>query len=171
MNKNTSLLAFLIVLCLLQSCASSSNEETIATQQGGSARALHDRGNAKSVQKDFRGAAVDFTAALALSPDRHEFYISRGHARSHFDPDGAIQDYSSAIRLQPRSAHAFRGMAFVKHKNGDARGALADCNQSIGIDPTIGHTYYVRYCCRRDLGDLVGAQADLEKYEELKARR
>ncbi len=133
--------------------------------------ALYERGMRKYGQMDYRGATADHTAALTFSPDRFEFYISRGHAKAEFDFEASVEDYTHAIRLNPNAAHAFRGRAYAKQKNGDAAGALADCNQSIKIDPTIEHTYFVRYCAKKDLGDSVGAQADLKKYEELRPKR
>ncbi len=57
------------------------------------------------------------------------------------DYDRAIADYSEAIRLDPKHAHAFNGRGSVWSVKQDYDQALADYSEAIRLDPTSAHAF------------------------------
>jgi TonB family protein len=78
------------------------------------------------------------------------------------DLDGAIADYSEAIRLDPLLADARYNRGLARYGKGDLEGAMADITTSISISPTAQAFYSLgRLKARKD--DLVGAIADFSQ--------
>ena len=78
------------------------------------------------------------------------------------DFDGAITEYTEAIKLDPdyRSAYYTRGLLYKKKKEFDL--AIADFTEAIRIDPNEGEFYCSRGEARVFKGDNVLAISDLE---------
>jgi tetratricopeptide (TPR) repeat protein/S1-C subfamily serine protease len=73
----------------------------------------------------------------------------------------AIQEFSRAIRLNPRYQYAYFMRAIVYEQVREFRKSLADYDQSIRIDPKISRTYYNRALLKQiKLNDTKGALAD-----------
>ena len=51
------------------------------------------------------------------------------------DKQGAIDDYTQAIKINPNYAQAYYGRGFVRNELRDKQGAIDDYNQAIKINP------------------------------------
>lgn len=101
-----------------------------------------------------------YTETIRIQPDFASAFINRGNARrAKGDIEGALQDYSDAIRIQP-DADAFMNRGLMCHDQGDLNGALLDFNKAIYLNPEDSDAFYNRGNTRRDLGDLGGALSD-----------
>ena len=86
---------------------------------------------------------------------------SRGTARlAKGDLDGAIQDYSEAIRLKPDYADSFNGRGVARHDKGDLDGAIQDYSEAIRLKPDYSIAFDNRGTARHVKGDLDGAIQD-----------
>ena len=97
-----------------------------------------------------------------------DFLASGNKKCSESDFEGAITDYSQAIRLKPDFAEAYNSRGKVKAFLGDIQGALADYNQAIRLKPDYAQAYYNRGNAKDDLGDKQGAIADYNQAISLK---
>ncbi len=109
----------------------------------------------------------------ASSPFRQmsaEEFSSRGFQKfGKGDYQGAIADYTQAIKLNPDDDGAFHGRALSRYQLGDKRGAFSDYTQAIKLkklklDSTIdfgfAYLYRGRGDIRSELGDKLGAIED-----------
>ena len=73
---------------------------------------------------------------------------------------GAIDDYTLAIKINPNYAKAYYNRGYVRKDLGDKQGAIDDYNQVIRINPNYAGAYNNRGNVRKDLGDKPGAIED-----------
>jgi hypothetical protein len=75
-------------------------------------------------------------AAPAVTEDQltAQEYFERAYARAAEDPEGAIAEYSKAIRLNPKYVVAFNNRAIARRQIGDLEGARADERQAIRLE-------------------------------------
>jgi len=109
----------------------------------------------------------------ASSPDltMADAFLDRGIARADLnDSRGAINDYSQALRLQPRyfEAHFDRGLAELDI--GDNQQAIADLSVAIRLKPD-GDAYLNRGAAYARSGDLTSAIADFSQVTRLMPKR
>ena len=84
------------------------------------------------------------------------------------DIEGAIADYTEAIRLNPNYPQAHNKLGIIRARNlKDYPAAKADFDRAIEINPNHGHAYYNRARVREFLEDKPGAIADYNKAAEL----
>ena len=84
------------------------------------------------------------------------------------DIEGAIADYTEAIRLNPNYAKAHNKLGIIRARNlKDYPAAKAAFDRAIEINPNYGDAYYNRARVREFLEDKDGAIADYHKAAEL----
>jgi tetratricopeptide (TPR) repeat protein len=90
-------------------------------------------------------------------------YQNRGNARGNAgDRDGAIADFSEAIRLNPECGLCYAGRALVWHNKFDYEKAYADFDRALQLEPANPRIYYMRGSVLRDNGEYDRALADAE---------
>lgn len=93
-----------------------------------------------------------------------ELYVDQGNELAKVgDYDGAVDEYSEAIRLNPRIAIAYHDRGFAYFMLGQLRRAIEDFNDAIRLDPGHVYTYHNRGLAYDMLGMQIEAIADFEK--------
>jgi tetratricopeptide (TPR) repeat protein len=92
---------------------------------------------------------------------------SGGQKLADNDNDGAIADFTEAIRLDPTNAEAYKGRGDAKEANGDDGGAISDYDRVIQLEPTNADAYKDRGEAKQAKGDNDGAIADSNRAIEL----
>ena len=82
--------------------------------------------------------------------------------------DGAIDDFSTAIHLNPKFARAWYNRGSQTGQKGDVEAAMADFNKAIELNPQYAEAYNNRAMVRSQKCDWEGAIADCTKAIELK---
>jgi tetratricopeptide (TPR) repeat protein len=127
-----------------------------------------------------------------MEPENAETYFLRGH--THYDyaiqlsldltgqppeavpflPDEvvaemelAVDDYGSAIELDPQYAKAYNNRGNAYASLGSLEQALADYERALGLDESLDLTYFNRGVINYQLQNYEAAIADLEMYLEL----
>jgi len=91
-------------------------------------------------------------------------YYQRGSALYRKgDFNGAIANFSEALRHDPKYVNAYSYRGEARRSNGDLDGAIADLDQAIRLDPTSANVYNTRASALRDKGDLDGAIAGYDQ--------
>jgi tetratricopeptide (TPR) repeat protein len=95
-----------------------------------------------------------------------EFY-EEGKKYSVENADKAIDNYSKAIKINPKFAKAYnnRGIAYIWKKQYDL--AIADFNKAIELDPKNGKAYNNRAIVYSYQGETDKARQDLHKAQSL----
>lgn len=108
------------------------------------------------------GACTTASQSASWSaPGLAEIFINRGTAyQITQDLDGALADYSQAIRLNPEAAVAFYDRGLVYADRGDLDRAIADYSKAIRIDPKFASAFSYLGDAYRRKGDLDRAIAD-----------
>jgi hypothetical protein len=90
-------------------------------------------------------------------------FVNRGAARQdRGDLQGALADYASALRIDPRSVDAYTSRGKLLHEKGDSAGAMSDYNEAIAIDSRDYEAYNNRASLKLDRRDWDGALADVD---------
>ncbi len=87
--------------------------------------------------------------------------------RKNGDIQGAIDDYTKAIEIDPKYVDAYNNRGNARSTLGDKQGAIADYNKAIELNPTYARAYSNRGLARADLGDKQAAIVDYNKAIEL----
>jgi len=96
-----------------------------------------------------------------MSPQ--DFYVRAVEKALDKDYQGAVEDYTQAIDLNPEFVEAYIKRGATRYKLGDAREALKDCNQALRINPDLAPAYYYQGRARYRLGYT---QAAIEAYTQ-----
>ena len=76
------------------------------------------------------------------------------------DYQGAIDDWSKVIEVNPQEVDAYYNRGIAKDKLGDHQGAIADYTKVIEINPEYASAYNNRGYSKDEVGDYQGAIAD-----------
>ncbi len=107
----------------------------------------------------FSGLKKLFTPSLSAND-----YFDRAHEKQNRgDKQGAITDYSEAIRLNPNYAQAYNNRGLAKNNIGNRQGAILDYNEAIRLNPKYSLAYYNRGLVKYKLEDKHGSIADYNK--------
>ena len=97
-----------------------------------------------------------------------EEYINRGiERRDSNNYNGAISDFTAAIRIKPDFDFAYYQRAYAKEKLKDYYGAIKDLSKAIELKPDYAMAYSNRGVAKRNLEDYYGAISDYSKAIEL----
>jgi tetratricopeptide (TPR) repeat protein len=109
------------------------------------------------------------TLAVLLTEARATVIYNSGRAKQdRGDLDGAMDDYSKAIKMNPNYLYAYVHRGIVKHQKRDLKGAMADYNKAIEIAPDYNPAFYNRGVTKQAEGDIDGAMADYTKAIQLR---
>ena len=104
------------------------------------------------------------TTALELDAFSAPAYYQRGNARDDLgDAAGALEDYATAIGLNPEYLQAYYNRGIVLNNLGRYREAVAAFNDVVALRPDISNAYLNRGVARDELGDTAGALADYDE--------
>jgi tetratricopeptide (TPR) repeat protein len=179
----------LLVMVLVAACGS---PEPSAVPAPESAEEYIERAES-FVEEGLYPEAIDhLSAALEMEPENAKTYFLRG--RAHYDyaiqlsldltgqlpeavpflPDEvteemelAVEDYGSAIDLDPQYAKAYNNRGNAYASLGSLEQALADYDRALELDESLDLTYFNRGVINYQLQNYEAAIADLEKYLEL----
>lgn len=136
-------------------------------------QSLYRIGRQQLADKDYLEAIETFSGLLRQHPDSAAAYYSRGAARYHarIDLDKAINDLTTALRLEPNQykAHRMRGLA--RARQGDWAGLRDDCSLALQFHPTSAELHNLRGTACYRLKDYDAALVSFEDAVRLDASR
>jgi tetratricopeptide (TPR) repeat protein len=105
---------------------------------------------------------------LLTDPANAIEYVMRGTAKAQLlDNQGAIDDYTTAIELNPRLVLAYNNRGNLRQHFGDVDGALSDFSTVLEINPHSPIAYNNRAIIYTQTGQFLAAIADYNKAIEL----
>jgi|GEM_PF-555487 len=123
-------------------------------------------------------ALTDCNQGLEINSNSASLYVERGNIRLQSkDSNGAIQDYSRAIKINAdrnnelRSQAAFSNRASARMQLQDLEGAISDLNQALRLKPDAAEDYYKRGVIYGTQGKREDAITDLKKAADLYAQQ
>jgi tetratricopeptide (TPR) repeat protein len=93
------------------------------------------RGDAAFQKQDFRAAAREYEAVLALAPDHPRALYRLGRIRRDEDPAAAVVLLDSYVAVQPRDAWGHLALADARARAGDAAAALVAYDAAQTLEP------------------------------------
>ena len=105
------------------------------------------------------GISAQTTAEEYLNSAVSKFYLD--------NMEGAIVDYTKAIKIDSNYVEAYRKRGLAKEELKDFSGAIVDYSRAIKIDPNYATAYFNRGVCKFYLGDMIGACKDARKAKAL----
>ncbi len=181
---------FLLALALLVAACGSPMEPAVPAPE--SAEEYRERGESLAEEGKYPEAIDHLSAALEMEPQDAELYFLRG--RAHYDyatqlsldltgqppeavpflPDEvaeqlevAVDDYTSAIELNPQYAKAYNNRGNARATLGELEGALEDYDQALDLDDKLDLTYFNRGVIHYRLRNYEASIRDMEMYLEL----
>jgi tetratricopeptide (TPR) repeat protein len=105
---------------------------------------------------------------LLATPTTAIAYVMRGTAKAQLNQSqGAIEDYTTAIRLNPRLVIAYNNRGNLQQQLGDFDRALVDFSLVLEIDPQSAIAYNNRAIVYTQRGEFSNAVADYTKAIEI----
>ncbi len=122
----------------------------------------------ENVEKKF--ALVPVPPA-ALKPKTADEFLKRSLARrARLDFDGAIDDCTQGLKLDPNSDLILIARAFARKGKPDLEGAITDFSAALALKRDHARALVARGNCYRLLGDVDAALADFSRSVELDSR-
>lgn len=127
------------------------------------------RGQQNSRLGFYKSALEDFETAAATYPDYAGTYGEIGNVHRLMGKyDIAINDFTTALELEPENDWYLYMRGWCKEYEGDNKGALSDYNEAIGIDSLYTFTYLNRgRLHKKAFNDTISANADFRKILEI----
>lgn len=113
-----------------------------------------------AVGVDVGGRSYTRNSTLPTAPKADDFFIKAYDSYRNKDYQGAIANYTQAIRLNPRYANAYYNRGIARSDIGDKQGAIADYTQTVKINPRHDDAYYNRGLVYYELKNYQAAIAD-----------
>ncbi|HEY1792514.1 MAG TPA: tetratricopeptide repeat protein [Opitutaceae bacterium] len=114
---------------------------------------------AKMVTSSAQWQVEAYSALIAKYPQNADNYDNRGVAKCDLgQPDSAISDFDTAIRLRPGLAAAYNNRGLAHAAKGDAAAAISDYTAALSIDPKMAEAYFnrgLRYAAARQYDDAI----------------
>jgi tetratricopeptide (TPR) repeat protein len=102
--------------------------------------------------------------AITVGTDSFIPYTSRGVARAERgDVDGAIEDFKTALRMEPKEKRALNNLSQAELKKGNAAAAEEYASRAIDCDPTMATAWHNRALVRAERKDYAGATRDFDQ--------
>jgi tetratricopeptide (TPR) repeat protein len=96
-----------------------------------------------------------------VAPGSGESFNTRGVERGQRgDYQGALDDFTQALRVNPSYADAYNNRGYARYALGDLPGAIADYSQALRINPSYADAYNGCALARAGTGDRQGAVDD-----------
>ncbi|NLT49824.1 MAG: tetratricopeptide repeat protein [Ignavibacteria bacterium] len=106
---------------------------------------------------------------IETKTDRSSSLLKSGFMKADSgDYEGAIEDFSMAIEINPEDSIAYNNRAVAYHNLGDFSKAIKDYTQLIILNAQNSMAYNNRALAKVELGDFRGAIADYTKAIEFK---
>ncbi len=106
-------------------------------------------------------AEASFSEVIRSNPSDPTLVVARGFARLDKNQNGAADDFSRALELDPKCARAYLGKAHL-FRTWNQRGALAQVDRALTLDPDCEDALQLRALIRARLDDP-GAEADVQR--------
>ena len=114
---------------------------------GQSAQEYYNNGLSKSKSKDYQGAIVDYSKAIAKNPKYFEAYNSRGNAKNSLhDANGAILDLNKSIALNPNYGIAYYNRGVAKFNLNQKKSACLDWIKAQELGELDANEFIIKYC-------------------------
>jgi len=124
----------------------------------------------KRPKQELQDNLLSTTSIETNQPSSFNFdiYFNQGLIKLKLgDNQGAIDDYSQAIKIKPNFAKAYYNRGVANYNLGDNQCAVDDYSQAIEIQPDYAEAYYNRGLANYNLGDNQGAIADFSRSVQL----
>jgi tetratricopeptide (TPR) repeat protein len=141
---------------------------TSISQNPNNALLYNNRGNAKNMKGDYKGAIEDFTKAIELNPKSADVFYNRGNGyKSMGDLASAVKDYDRAIELNPYFETAYYNRGLARDALHDTDNAIRDFDTAIKLNPKFSLSYSGRGDAYYKKGDIASAIGDYTKAIEM----
>jgi Flp pilus assembly protein TadD len=100
---------------------------------------------------------------VAKAPKADDFFIQAFNKYKKGDYKGALADYNTALKINPKSANTYNNRGLVRVQLGDYQEAIADYNSAIKIYPNSALFYNNRGIARAQLRDYQEAITDFNQ--------
>lgn len=87
-------------------------------------------------------------SVVILAQNADSYYLAGRQKVEAKNFTGAIQDFTSAIKLNPKHEMAYVSRALCRMTQGEWSLAIPDCNKALQINPNQGVAYFVRGCAK-----------------------
>ena len=130
-------------------------------------------GRQQLADKQYHEAIDTFNTLIRGSPDSSTAYYNRGASRYYAreELDKAVNDLTTALRLEPNQYKAYRMRGLVRGQQGDWAGLRDDCSLALKFHPTSAELYNLRGTACHRLQDYDAALTNFENAVRLDPNR
>ncbi len=122
---------------------------------------------ASTVAQEQQAAATAAPPVTERQLSAEEYFERACQAVENWDYDGALADFTEALRLNPQLAEAWNNRGIARRVKGDLDGALADYAEALRLNPQLVYAYNNRGEAWFVLQHFSDALADFQRANEL----